>query len=226
MTGASVFAGGRFWIPATVATLGSGWIAGEYLTPVATATPTRSPTPTAIPSPTGIGSAPNATSTRPPGGFLAGDFVRTTASLNLRSGPATSRQIISVLPSKTIGQITGDGVRSGSNVFYPVLFDGRPAGFVAGEYLQLVSATPTPSRTVSPTPTLAGVPIRFTTANLNMRTGPGTGYKIKATLPKGTRVSLTGPSQRSGGFDWYPVAINGIGTGWVAGKYLALNGPI
>lgn len=223
--GASVFAGDRFWVPVSTPDLGSGWIAGDYLVPVPTPTPTSAPPAATSTQPPATG-APTQTPTRPAGGFIDGDFVRTTASLNLRAGPGTSYQIRAVLPKGATGEITGAGVTSSSITFYPVLFEGYPAGYVAGNYLQLITSLPTARPTVSPTPTLAGVPIRFTTSNVNMRTGPGTSYRIIATLPKGTRVSVTGTPRRSGGYDWYPIAVYGIGNGWVAGKFLSITGPI
>jgi D-alanyl-D-alanine carboxypeptidase len=166
------------------------------------------------------------TPTRPPGGFIDGDYVKTTTRLNLRSAPGTSSQVYAVIPSKSIGQITGSGISSGGMLFYPVLFEGRPSGYVAGNYLQPVAAMPTPTRTLVPTATIAGVPTRWTTNNVNMRSGAGSGYRIIATLPKGTRISITGNPKRSGGYDWYPIVVQGIGPGWVAGKYLTAQIPI
>jgi hypothetical protein len=169
---------------------------------------------------------PTGTATRLPGGFIAGDFVRTTTRVNLRSGPNTSAQVLTVLPTNAIGEVTGPGVPSGSNVFYPVVFDGQPSGYVTGTYLRAVGATPTATRTLTPSPTVAGSPLRWTTSNVNMRSGAGTGYRVVATLPQGTRVSVIGAPKRSGGYDWYPVAVNGIGSGWVAGKFLSIIPPL
>lgn len=225
VTGPSTSAGGRIWVPVTVPTLGEGWIAGSYLVSIPTATPTRTPAPpTATRTP---GSAvATRTATRVPGGFIAGDFVRSTTTVNLRSAPGTASQVLSTIPGKSIGRVTGPAVSSGGLLFYPVLFDGRPSGYVAGKYLQRVTATPTATRTVSPTATIAGVPTRWTTSNVNMRSGAGTGYRIVATLPEGTRISITGNPKRSGGYDWYPVVVQGIGPGWVAGKFLTAIQPI
>ena len=130
-----------------------------------------------------------------------------------------------MLPSKTIGQVTGPGVKSGSTTFYPVRFDGRPAGYVASSYLQRVTSTPTATRTSSPSPTVGSVPLRWTTSDVNMRSGAGAGYRIVATLPEGSRVTITGNPKRSGGYDWYPVTAYGIGSGWIAGKFLSITWP-
>ncbi len=130
-----------------------------------------------------------------------------------------------MIPSKTEGTVTGPGVRSGGNTFYPVTIGGL-SGYLAGSYLQRITATATPSRTRTPTPTVVGIPVRYTTDNVNMRTGPGTGYRKIATISKGTSVNITGTPRRSGGIDWYPVAINGVGAGWIAGSFLTAIRPI
>lgn len=54
-----------------------------------------------------------------------------------------------------------------------------------------------------------------TSANLNMRSGAGTGNRILLTIPNGKTVKLTG-SKNSG---WYQVQYSSK-TGWVSGKYL------
>ncbi|GAA3679660.1 hypothetical protein GCM10023081_17320 [Arthrobacter ginkgonis] len=58
----------------------------------------------------------------------------------------------------------------------------------------------------------------ITTANLRLRTGAGTKYKVINTLPKGTRVKLV--SKKSNG--WWKVTV-GTRTGWVSSAYLTLS---
>ncbi|MBL8956371.1 MAG: SH3 domain-containing protein [Myxococcaceae bacterium] len=68
----------------------------------------------------------------------------------------------------------------------------------------------------------SGVPIGSvlsTTANLNLRTGPGTGSSVRLVIPKGGRVTTVNRTTPSGG--WYNVKYNGV-TGWSSGKYLKL----
>ena len=67
------------------------------------------------------------------------------------------------------------------------------------------------------TPATSGDTNKYkTTANLNIRTGRGTNYKILTTMPKGTEVSV---SEISGG--WGKVSYKGQ-TGYSAMKYLSL----
>jgi uncharacterized protein YraI len=56
-----------------------------------------------------------------------------------------------------------------------------------------------------------------TTANLNLRTGPGTGYGIRLVIPSGGSVTVVNSGAPSNGF--YNVKYNGT-TGWSSGLYL------
>ncbi|TXG82525.1 MAG: hypothetical protein E6R14_06595 [Thermomicrobiales bacterium] len=217
VTGPSTKAGSHTWVP-VMTSFGSGWIAGAYLTPISTTTPTRTPAPATITRTPGIATSTR-TATIPTGGFAPGDSVRTTARVNLRSGPSTSAGILRVIPSKTTGTVTGPGVTSGGVMFYPISISGYPTGYVAGSYLQRVTVSASPTRT--PSPTVACVTIRYTTANVNLRSGPGTNYRRIATILEGTQVNLTGAPRRINGTDWYPVVINGVGSGWISGAFLA-----
>ena len=135
------------------------------------------------------------------------------------------RRCCASFPGKTEGTVTGPGVVSGSNTFYPVSIGGS-TGYLAGSYLQRISATATPSRTHTPTATVVGSTVRYTTDIVNLRTGPGTSYSKSPPFPKGTRVNITGTPRRSGGIDWYPVIINGVGSGWMAGSFLTAIPPL
>lgn len=221
VTGPSVSDGGRVWVPVLASGLGSGWIAGTYLVE------TQSPTPTQTPrSATPGTAAPSRTPTRPAGGFITGDSVRTTASVNLRVAAGTSSSVLGVIAKGTYGTVTGAPVSSGGNLFYPVRFEGYAPGYMVSTYLQRVTTTPTPTRTPTPSPTVAGTLSRWTTDDVNMRSGPGTGYRVVTMLPKGSRVAITGAPRRSGGLDWYPVRVNGTGDGWIAGKFLSATPPL
>lgn len=58
-----------------------------------------------------------------------------------------------------------------------------------------------------------------TTAALNLRTGAGTGYRIRLVIPRGGTVVTVNRSSPSGG--WYNIKYNGI-EGWSYGSYLNL----
>ncbi len=68
----------------------------------------------------------------------------------------------------------------------------------------------------------SGVPLGSklrTTANLNLRTGPSTGYRVRLVIPKGATVTTINRTAPSGG--WYNVKYNGV-EGWSHGGYLTL----
>ncbi|MEW5739269.1 MAG: SH3 domain-containing protein [Myxococcota bacterium] len=58
-----------------------------------------------------------------------------------------------------------------------------------------------------------------TTGNLNLRTGPGTGYRVRLVIPRGAKVITVNRSTPSGG--WYNIKYNGV-VGWSYGGYLKL----
>lgn len=56
---------------------------------------------------------------------------------------------------------------------------------------------------------------KYTSANLNLRSGPGTSFKVLTTLPLGTSVEMTEYCD----CDWIKVSYNG-NIGYVSSKYL------
>lgn len=67
-----------------------------------------------------------------------------------------------------------------------------------------------------------GPPIANTTANLNMRTGPGTNYPILTTIPHGGAVTIFNCTP---GFGWCDAAFANT-KGWVSARYLDYGGAV
>jgi len=65
--------------------------------------------------------------------------------------------------------------------------------------------------------------IAYTTANLNMRAGPGTNYPVLTTLPRNAGVTIFGCTAD---YRWCDAAFT-TARGWVSGRYLsyAAEGP-
>ena len=83
--------------------LGSGWMAAT--TWLRFRPPSQSRTPaTATATQTPGGTIPSRTPTRPAGGFIAGDTVRTTTRVNLRSGPTTASTVLPKSLQKSLGR--------------------------------------------------------------------------------------------------------------------------
>ena len=123
--------------------------------------------------------------------MAAEDLRVTTASLNLRSGPGTSYSILSVMPkgaTVSVLSVSGSWAR--------VVYNGI-TGYASTAYLAPATTT-----------------TMYTTANLNMRTGPGTTYSIIRVIPKGAAVTVL---SISGG--WARVSYGGS-TGYSSMTYL------
>lgn len=145
---------------------------------------------------TGYASTSYLTSTAP--GTPSGTIRYTTGNLNLRTGPGTSYSIILVIPKGAPVEVL-----SSADGWARVNYGGK-TGYVSTSYL---------------TGTSPGVTVRYTTANLNLRTGPSTGYSIILTIPRGSQVEVL---SSAGG--WAKVNYSGR-TGYVSEAYLSSTPP-
>ena len=128
--------------------------------------------------------------------------VRTTANLNMRAGASTAYRILATIPSGTTVSVSGQA----ANGWYKVSYAGQ-SGWVSNAYVTAVSA-PAPSWPAK---------VR-TTADLNMRAGASTAYRILVTIPVGTTVPVSGKAANG----WYKVSYAGL-TGWVSNAYVTTN---
>jgi D-alanyl-D-alanine carboxypeptidase len=126
--------------------------------------------------------------------------ARTTAAVNLRSGPSTSHQVLRVVPSGATVKISGT-VRNG---FRYVTHNGL-AGWIADQYL----ASDVPGDGPYD-PNYA-----TTTAALNLRTEPSLSARVLLVMPEGARVRLL----EGGSGQFRKVSYNGT-VGWAAYAYL------
>ncbi len=137
----------------------------------------------------------------------------TTASLNMRSGPATSYAVRLTMPRGARVEVMG----SGQGGFLPVRYNGTK-GWASADYLSTGGGTTTPEPVPNPG-SGETVGYKVTTAAVNMRSGPSTSNTVVTVLPPGTRVDITGSAQ--GGF--LPAKWAGR-SGWVSADYLAEPG--
>lgn len=119
------------------------------------------------------------------------EMTKVTTNLRLRSGPSTDYSIITTIPIHTPIPVLGT-----SGNWTKTLWNGT-VGWVGTAY----------------TVPLVDLTQRITTAGINFRSGPGTGYSIIGTVAKGTVI----PALTSSG-DWVKTWHNGR-TGWVARSY-------
>jgi uncharacterized protein YraI len=131
----------------------------------------------------------------------------TSAALNLRSQPSLSSSVLLVIPA---GAQVGD-LEAEQDGFTNVSYAGS-IGWAKSEYL-----SPAGSGGNSDYPQSLGY--KTTSADVNMRSGPGTGYSVIRTLPQGTSVEVFDSIQ--GNFQMVGYAQQ---TGWISLDYLSDGG--
>jgi uncharacterized protein YraI len=135
-------------------------------------------------------------------------MFKTTAALNLRSGPGTSHPVVFVMPGGTTVQASGNVSNGYREVWYQ-----NYIGWAHGDFLVPVGAG-------GPDPSLIG--LALTTAAVNLRSGPSTGHKALRVLPNGTLLERSDTVRN--GFRY--VVHQGL-AGWIFDQYLAwpTDGP-
>ncbi|TXG80730.1 MAG: SH3 domain-containing protein [Thermomicrobiales bacterium] len=136
----------------------------------------------------------------------ASGFYRTTSYVNFRTGPGTDYGVIRVLPPESPLQAVGPA----SYGFMKVSNQGT-IGWVHADFVA------TGNGGSSDTPQSLGA--KTTSAYVNMRSGPGTGYSVIRTLPQGTAVEVFDNFQ--GNFQLVGYAQQ---LGWVSLDYLSGGG--
>lgn len=120
-----------------------------------------------------------------------------TADLNVRPGPNMDDEPLGTVAAGTALACTGPETEDG---WYPVAYNGG-AGYVFGGYTLALTADMT-------------VGVATATADLNVRTGPGTDYERLDTVSAGTRMVYTALEE-----GWYRVIYSGQ-SAYVAGDYV------
>lgn len=126
----------------------------------------------------------------------AGAVTTNHSNLNIRSSASTSSPVVGSLRKGSYITLLS---KSGS--WWQVEYGKGMYGYCHGDYITIVQGTPTRVSTQS--------------ANLNVRTGPGTSYAVQDRLPKGEIVLFL---YEKG--DWSRVLYHGTKTGYVSTQYL------
>lgn len=127
----------------------------------------------------------------------------TKANVNLRKGPSTNYSKITTIPSGSkINVLSTKG--SWSEVKY-----NDKTGWLMSKYITTY---------MNDNP-LFDNEVLYTTANVNIRKGPGTSYKRICTIPLNSKAVVLGTEN-----GWYHVKCNEI-DGWISGKFLDRDIP-
>jgi uncharacterized protein YraI len=145
--------------------------------------------------------------------------------LNVRSGPGTNYGIVGALGNgDRVRNLRCQTVGSARWCEIEMMTDMRERGWVNGRYLSagLGAATQLPE---SPGSSGAGEVLRVTGLApgglLNVRSGPGTSYRVTGALGNGDTVRSLGCESTAGG-RWCRIQMmtDMRGTGWVSARYL------
>ena len=172
--------------------------------PTPTPEPTATPEPTETPVPTETPEAFEVTETS--------DTVYVTgAGVNLRTGPGTSYDVVTVAVAGTELERTG----TTDNNWSRVLSDGKECyisnAFISTEKPEKTEATPAPDAGAAEDTVVI-------TSSANIRKGPGTGYDIIGVAETGTELKRTGTES-----GWSKVIFNGS-EGYVFNELVKVKG--
>ena len=128
--------------------------------------------------------------------------VVTASTLNVRSGPSTSYNVLFKLKKNDEVNILGN-----SNGWYKISSKSGKEGWVSGQYISLSTSSNQQSST-NATKMIVNVD------GLNMRSGPSTAFRVNKVLNKGTEVEVV--SEKDG---WTQIKYSNM-SGYVASRYL------
>jgi len=132
--GDSASANGYTWARVQAGSL-VGWLATNYIS----ATGGTASTPTGVPS---LTPEKVNTPTRPANGYISGDIIRVIdGPLNYRTSAGTSGTIIGTLSTGTTAMVLNGPTSASGMSWYELQVSGRPNGWVASDFIGLVSAS-------------------------------------------------------------------------------------
>lgn len=152
----------------------------------------------------------------------------TTSAVNLRSGPGTEWRIVGTAPAGTTVALDGQafggnwvrGITSGGIVGWMFTQNLVVSEAEAGTLRQIWVEEPFNLSAPAQQGGTGGATTLTTTADVNIRTGWGTEWRILGQVAQGTPVNVDG---RSPGGNWVRGATPDGTIGWIASAYVAGN---
>jgi len=148
-------------------------------------------------------------------GFASSTRYVNGTNVNMRSGAGLSCKSLFKLQNNTpVEYLNRKVARDGYN-WANVRYNGKN-GWIADQYLKSAQ-TPSGSSNNG-----TGSTRYINGNNVNMRAGPGTSYKVLATLSNNASVQYLNQKIKGGVYNWAKVQYNGK-TGWIADIYLKMK---
>ena len=127
-------------------------------------------------------------------------IYKTTASVNLRSGPGTSYAVVQLVYENSEVTVTD----TSDPEWYKIKLSDGTTGYISSEYLSEISTESGGTYTVT------------ADGGVNMRSGPSTSSSVIVTLANGSTVTLIEKTNS----EWFKVKTSGGQTGYVNSQYL------
>ncbi|HET9661816.1 MAG TPA: SH3 domain-containing protein [Thermomicrobiales bacterium] len=125
-------------------------------------------------------------------------------NVNLRDEPSyAGSALTSVAEGDYVTVVDGPFTDDTDGTVWYQISSGDQTGYMLADYLSAADA-------------VSAAAVMTTTANVNFRTGPGTGYSVMLVIPNGSTVNTTGAVQNG----YTRLTYSGT-TGWVASQYLS-----
>jgi uncharacterized protein YraI len=172
------------------------------------------------------------------GGTSGGQMVQVTGVasndvLNVHSGPGTGFRIVGALSNgTTVREIQCQPVGAARWCEIEMQSDMRERGWVNARFLTRGQATnlPSPPTSQPKPPATGGAPAQVTglapSGRVNVRSGPGTDFRVVTSLSNGATVTRYG-CRDNGGIRWCEVLTSQGATGWMSARYLTgQNGQV
>jgi uncharacterized protein YraI len=144
----------------------------------------------------------------------------TATQLNVRAEPSTAGNVLGILPASTKVQITGrDPAGNWLQILYPQGQDGK--GWVTAQYVTTANGTAVPVVGAGGDPNSGNTAV--VQQQINVRSGPGTGFNSLGTLNARDVVRLSGKDANS---TWLQIEFpNGPdGKGWINAAFVQAKG--
>jgi hypothetical protein len=157
------------------------------------------------------------------------------AVLNVHAAPGSSTEVVATLAHDVVElESTGRIARVDVTLWREIVVPGGATGWVGAQHLTETAPAP-PAPAPAPAPVIsygteprANWDVSGLAAgdSLNVRTGPGVGNQVIATLAGNTaELESTGRIARVDGALWREIIVPGDGAGWVSARFLTETAP-